>query len=157
MNAPIMPHSQLPPQPLAEASAAAMWARDAAPQALGMALCAVSPGHATVAMSVRADMCNGHQTCHGGLIFTLADTAFAYACNSRNKTTVAAAASIDFLSPAHVGERLVAEASEQSLSGRTGVYDVSVRTDSGRLVALFRGKSHRLNGDVIPHPDSNNT
>jgi len=100
-------------------------------------------------MTVRDDMTNGHLSCHGGIIFALADTAFAYACNSGNQTTVAAAASIDFLSPAGRGETLVAEAREQWQAGRSGVYDVDVRTTDGRAVALFRGKSHRLNGTVI--------
>jgi acyl-CoA thioesterase len=100
-------------------------------------------------MTVRPDMVNGHHICHGGMIFTLADTAFAYACNSYNKNTVASACNIDFLAPGKEGEVLEAEAQERSLSGRTGVYDVTVRTREGRVVALFRGKSYRINGEVI--------
>ena len=100
-------------------------------------------------MTVRPDMVNGHHICHGGLIFTLADSAFAYACNSYNKNTVASACHIDFLAPAKEGDILEAEAVEQSLSGRTGVYDVTIRTRSGKVVALFRGKSYRINGEVI--------
>jgi acyl-CoA thioesterase len=136
-------------QQLAEQVADAMWPRDNTPRLLGMQRQAVGPGFARIAMAVREDMTNGHHSCHGGIIFALADTAFAYACNSGNQTTVAAAASIDFLSPAQRGETLVAEAREQWQAGRSGVYDVDVRTADGRAVALFRGKAHRLNGTVI--------
>ena len=100
-------------------------------------------------MAVRSDMVNGHHICHGGMIFSLADTAFAYACNSRNRSTVASACHIDFLAPAHLGDSLVAEAVERSQSGRTGVYDVTVSTAAGKTVALFRGKSYRIQGEVI--------
>jgi len=136
-------------QALARAVADAMWARDNATQALGMTLAAIGPGSATMTMPVRADMVNGHQLCHGGLIFTLADSAFAYACNSYNVNTVASAGSIDFLAPAREGEVLEAIATERSTSGRTGVYDVAVRVQGGRQVALFRGKSYRIGGEVI--------
>ena len=137
------------PQALAEAVTAAMWSRDRSAQALGMRIEQVGPGRATVRMTVRGDMVNGHHICHGGLIFTLADTAFAYACNSYNKNTVASACHIDFLAPAKEGETLEAEAVEQSASGRTGVYDITVRTTGGKTIALFRGKSYRINGEVI--------
>ncbi len=136
-------------QALAEATAKAMWARDRAAQALGMTIVRVQPGAALLTMQVREDMVNGHHICHGGMIFSLADTAFAYACNSYNKNTVASACHIDFLAPAREGELLEADAIEQSASGRTGVYDVTVRTSSGRTVALFRGKSYRISGEVI--------
>lgn len=136
-------------QSLAEATAAAMWTRDRAAQALGMRIDAVRPGYARLAMAVRPDMVNGHHICHGGMIFSLADTAFAYACNSYNKNTVASACHIDFLAPGKEGEMLEAEAIEQSQSGRTGVYDVTVRSASGRTIALFRGKSYRISGEVI--------
>ena len=136
-------------QALAEATAAAMWKRDRAAQALGMKIVRVQPGASLLTMTVRSDMVNGHHICHGGMIFSLADTAFAYACNSYNKNTVASACHIDFLAPAKEGEMLEAEAVEQSLSGRTGVYDITVRTAHGRTVALFRGKSYRINGEVI--------
>lgn len=136
-------------QALAEATAAAMWERDRAAQALGMTIVRVAPGRALLTMQVRSDMVNGHHICHGGMIFSLADTAFAYSCNSYNRNTVASACNIDFLSPAKEGEMLEAEAVEQSLSGRTGVYDITVRTAQGRTVALFRGKSYRINGEVI--------
>lgn len=136
-------------QALAEATAHAMWSRDKAARALGMALVSVQPGQALLTMPVREDMVNGHHICHGGMIFTLADTAFAYACNSYNKNTVASACHIDFLAPAQEGDILEADAQERSASGRTGVYDVTVRTRDGKTVALFRGKSYRINGEVI--------
>jgi acyl-CoA thioesterase len=99
-------------------------------------------------MTVRNDMCNGHRTCHGGLIFSLADSAFAAACNSYNESNVAAAASIDFLAPAREGDELVAEASEVWRSGRTGIYEIKVINQRGELIALFRGRSHRIGGPV---------
>lgn len=136
-------------QALAQATADAMWARDRAAQGLDMCLTHISPGRATLTMPVRTDMVNGHHICHGGMIFTLADTAFAYSCNSYNKNTVASACHIDFLAPAREGDTLEAEAIEQSQSGRTGVYDVTVRTTGGKTVALFRGKSYRIQGEVI--------
>jgi len=136
-------------QALAEATAAAMWERDRAAQALGIRIVRIAPGRALLTMQVRSDMVNGHHICHGGMIFSLADTAFAYACNSYNRNTVASACNIDFLAPAKEGEMLEADAVEQSLAGRTGVYDITVRTQHGRTVALFRGKSYRINGEVI--------
>lgn len=136
-------------QALAQETAQAMWARDRAAQALGMAIAEVKPGYARLTMRVRGDMVNGHNICHGGMIFSLADTAFAYACNSYNKNTVASACHIDFLAPAHEGEMLEAESIEQSQSGRTGVYDITVRNPSGKAIALFRGKSYRIQGEVI--------
>lgn len=145
-------HLKLTPeeaQALAAATAEAMWSRDQAAKALGMRILSVKPGYARLTMTVRADMVNGHHICHGGMIFTLADTAFAYSCNSYNKNTVASACHIDFLAPGKEGETLEAEAIEQSQSGRTGVYDVTVRSASGKTIALFRGKSYRINGEVI--------
>lgn len=136
-------------QALAEATRDAMFSRDRAAQAMGIKIVAVRPGYALLAMTVRSDMVNGHHICHGGMIFTLADTAFAYACNSYNKATVASACHIDFLAPAKEGATLSAEAIELSASGRTGVYDVSVKDSAGKPVALFRGKSYRINGEVI--------
>ena len=137
------------PQQLADAVGVAMWSRDNATQALGMTLVSIGPGSATITMPVRTDMVNGHHICHGGLIFTLADSAFAYACNSYNQNTVASACSIDFLAPARVGDVLEAQAVERSASGRTGVYDIAVRIVGGKQVALFRGKSYRISGEVI--------
>jgi acyl-CoA thioesterase len=137
------------PHTLANQAAQAMWSRDQAAQGLGMQLVSVSPGRATLRMGVRADMVNGHHICHGGLIFTLADTAFAYACNSYNQNTVASGCNIDFLAPAREGQTLEAVAIERSAAGRTGVYDVEVRVVDGGAVALFRGKSYRIKGEVI--------
>ena len=136
-------------QALADATAEAMYSRDRAAQALGIRIVRVQPGASLLTMVVRSDMVNGHHICHGGMIFSLADTAFAYACNSYNKNTVASACHIDFLAPAKEGETLEAEAVERSAAGRTGVYDITVRTTSGKTVALFRGKSYRINGEVI--------
>jgi acyl-CoA thioesterase len=127
----------------------AMWSRDNATNALGMQLVSIAPGTATITMKVRPDMVNGHHICHGGLIFTLADSAFAYACNSYNLNTVASACHIDFLAPAREGDVLEATATERSASGRTGVYDIEVKVRGGKQVALFRGKSYRIKGEVI--------
>jgi acyl-CoA thioesterase len=137
------------PQALADAVTQAMWTRDRSSQGLGMQILSVKPGYAKMAMLVRADMVNGHHICHGGFMFILADSAFAYACNSYNQNTVASSCHIDFLAPVREGEALEAEAVERSLSGRTGVYDITVRTRSGKTMALFRGKSYRIKGEVI--------
>lgn len=136
-------------QSLAEAVGAAMYARDPASQSLGMTLDAIAPGYARMSMPVRADMLNGHATCHGGFIFALADSAFAFACNSHNHVTVGAGCSIDYLSPGREGDMLSAVASEHTLAGKTGIYDVTVSNQDGRTIAVFRGKSHRLGGAVI--------
>ncbi len=135
---------------LAQACADQMYASDAATRALGIALLEVRPGYARMQMTVRGDMLNGHRTCHGGYIFTLADSAFAFACNSYNQVTVAAGCAIEFLAPAFEGELLVAEAIEQSRGSKTGVYDVTVTNPAGRKVALMRGKSHVWKGSVLP-------
>jgi acyl-CoA thioesterase len=139
-----------PEQRLAEAVGRAMLAQDEASRALGMVVEEIAPGQARLSMSVRGDMINGHDLCHGGLIFTLADSAFAFACNARNQATVAAAAEIQFVSPARKGETLVAVARERVSMGRSGIYDIEV-TDraSGRLVALFRGRAHRIEGGIV--------
>jgi acyl-CoA thioesterase len=137
------------PQALAELAGKTMYERDPASQALGMTLAAIRPGYARMRMRVREDMLNGHGTCHGGYIFMLADSAFAFACNSHNFNTVGAGCTIDYLAPGRVGDVLVAEAVEQALAGKTGVYDVVVTDQDGRKVALFRGKSHRVAGHVV--------
>ena len=139
-------------QALAERAAAAMYERDDASRGLGMRIASVGPGHAELTMTVRADMLNGHQICHGGFIFTLADSAFAFACNSYNLTTVASGCAIDFLAPAREGDVLTAMARERSASGRTGVYDIDVVNQRGEKIALFRGKSYRIKGHVIEPP-----
>jgi acyl-CoA thioesterase len=136
-------------QELATASAAALYERDTAARSLGIQVEEVAPGRASLSMTVADTMANGHGICHGGYIFTLADTAFAYACNSRNASTVAAGARIDFLAPARLGERLLATASEVSLRGRNGVYDVVVSREDGERLALFRGNSFRIEGSVF--------
>ncbi|WP_319825497.1 hydroxyphenylacetyl-CoA thioesterase PaaI [Thalassovita sp.] len=134
------------PQERAERSAATMWAGDRATQAAGMTLVEIAPGRAVITMPVREDMVNGHQICHGGYIFTLADSAFAFACNSYNKSVVAQENSITFLSPGRLGEVLTATAQEVSLTGRSGVYDAVVTGEDGRKVALFRGLSRQIKG-----------
>jgi acyl-CoA thioesterase len=139
-------------QALSERVAAAMYARDRASQAMGMTINAVGPGHAELSMKVRADMLNGHAICHGGFIFTLADSAFAFACNSYNLTTVASGCAIDFVAPAREGDTLMAVAHERSVSGRTGVYDIEVTNQRGEAIAYFRGKSYRIKGHVIAGP-----
>lgn len=137
-------------QRLAEAVAEAMLAQDNASRALGMVIEEIGPGHARLSMPVRDDMINGHELCHGGLIFTLADSAFAFACNARNEVTVAAGAEIHFVSSARKGETLVALARERAAMGKSGIYDIEVsERGSGRVVALFRGRSLRLQGNVI--------
>jgi acyl-CoA thioesterase len=139
-------------QALCERVVAAMYARDPASQAMGMRLGPIGPGHAVLTMTVRSDMLNGHAICHGGFIFTLADSAFAYACNSYNLTTVASGCTIDFVAPAREGDLLTARAHERSVSGRTGVYDIEVKNQRGETIAYFRGKSYRVKGHVIEAP-----
>lgn len=137
------------PQELAELAARAMYEKDPATQTLGIRLLEVAPGRARMCMKVRADMLNGHRTCHGGFIFALADSTFAFACNSRNQATVASGCTIDFLAPGFEGDELTAEAAESSLAGRTGVYDILVTNQEGRRIALFRGRSYRIKGQVV--------
>ncbi|WP_395071104.1 hydroxyphenylacetyl-CoA thioesterase PaaI [Paraburkholderia silvatlantica] len=140
----------LPPDKLARAAAQAMYEADGCTRALGMELLEVRAGYARLSMAVRPEFLNGHQTCHGGMIFSLADSAFAFACNSYNVNTVAAGCSIEFLRPVLRDEVLTAEAVEQVLSGRNGVYDIRVTNRAGETVALFRGKSAQIRGNVIP-------
>jgi acyl-CoA thioesterase len=135
---------------LARATAAAMLDADACSRALGIELVEVREGYARMQMRVREDFLNGHRICHGGLIFTLADSAFAFACNSRNLNTVASGCSIEFLRPVHACDTLTAEAIEQSLTGRTGIYDIRVTNRANEIVAMFRGKSAQIKGTVIP-------
>lgn len=142
-------NAQAAPQALADLIGKVMFERDNASQGLGMQLAAIGPGYARMTMQVRSDMLNGHQSCHGGFIFALADSAFAYACNSHNHNTVGAGCSIEYLFPARAGDLLTAEASEQALAGKSGVYDIKVSNQEGRAIALFRGKSHRVSGHVL--------
>ncbi|KVN26812.1 phenylacetic acid degradation protein [Burkholderia pyrrocinia] len=135
---------------LARAAAQAMYDADACSRALGMELAEVRPGYARMLMPVRDDFLNGHQICHGGLIFTLADSTFAFACNSYNLSTVAAGCSIEYLRPVQGGDVLTAEAVEQTRNGRYGIYDIRVTNRAGETVAMFRGKSAQIKGTVIP-------
>jgi acyl-CoA thioesterase len=136
-------------QSLAEACAAALWADDRAARCRGMAVGDVAPGTATLTMPVTEDMVNGHDLCHGGYIFMLADTAFAYACNGDNERTVASGARIEFLAPARLGDRLRAAARRVVQRGRTGIYDVTVYNQDDAPIALFRGNSHRIGGALV--------
>lgn len=129
-----------------------MFARDRASQAAGMRIEEAAPGYARVTMILKPEMMNGHITAHGGAIFTLADSAFAFACNSRDVVSVAQHCSITYVSPALEGEELTAEAKETNLSGRFGIYDVTVSGDGGHVVALFRGHSAAVRGSVIQEP-----
>lgn len=140
-------------QALAEQCAHAMYARDRASQNAGMTIEAVAPGYAKLSMTLVAEMINGHQTAHGGVIFALADSAFAFACNSRNVASVAQHCSITYVTPGREGERLVAECRETNLTGRFGIYDVTVSGGDGRVVAIFRGHSAAVRGDVINGKD----
>ncbi len=138
------------PEELAERCAEAMWQDDRASQALGMSLDAVGPGTATLSMTVTKTMINGHEICHGGLIYTLADSAFAFACNAYNKVTVAQHCSVTFLAPAKLGDRLTARAEERSLNGRSGIYDIRVDNQDGKAIAEFRGHSRTIKGHLVP-------
>ena len=135
-------------QRLAERAAGALFGRDNTAKMLGILVAGVKPGFARVTMTVRSDMVNGHHTCHGGLIFTLADSAFAVSCNSHNERAVAASASIDFLAPAFEGDELTAEAAELWRSGRSGIYEITVTNQRAERIALFRGRSQRIGGAV---------
>ncbi len=133
-------------QEIADAVGIGMLAKDRASSGLGMRLTHISPGAAHIDMTVRPDMLNGHNTCHGGYITTLADSAFAFACNSYNLLTVASGLSVDFVAPAFEGDVLTARAAEVSLSSSTGVYDVMVFNQNADCIAVFRGRSHRIKG-----------
>ena len=137
------------PQRLAESCAAAMWETDHASAGLGMRILAVAPGEARLEMIVRPEMANGHGMCHGGFVFTLADSAFAFACNSRGQRMVASQGAITFIAPAHVGDTLTAEAREVHLRGRGGIYDVSVSNQAGERIAEFRGHSRAIPGSAL--------
>jgi acyl-CoA thioesterase len=136
-------------QAIAEATREAMWANDRASKALGMQVLAVGPGTATLTMTVREDMLNGHDLCHGGLIATLADSAFAFACNAYNEVTVASGFDIHLVAGARGGDLLTAEAREVSKAGRTGVYDITVLNQRGDTVAVFRGRSYTMKGKPL--------
>ena len=129
----------------------AMFAADrASREFMRMELVSCEPGRAVMRMKVREEMLNGHKICHGGFIFTLADSTFAFACNSRNKVSVAAGCSIEFLKAVQLGDMLTCEGVEQALQGRHGIYDMKVTNQQGETVAMFRGKSTSIQGTVIP-------
>ncbi len=143
------------PAEIAIACARRMWEEDKASQALGMSLIEITPGSALMSMTVRSDMANGHGMCHGGFMFLLADSAFAFACNSHNQRAVAAGAEIHFVSPAKIGDVLTAQASEQHRAGRSGFYDVRVTDQNGELIALFRGRSATIKGHLVEVSERN--
>src|SRR5512139_1212015 len=135
---------------LARACAEAMWADDATSRELGLTLVSVEAGQAVLAMTVGAGMVNWHDTCHGGFIYLLADTAFGYASNSRNQRMVAQYCTISYLNSAKRGERLIAQATERVREGRSGIYDVAVKRDDGTVVAEFRGHARAIAGNIVP-------
>jgi acyl-CoA thioesterase len=137
------------PQALAEACARAMWAEDRASQGLGMAIARVAPGEAMLTMAVTERMVNGHGLCHGGFIFTLADSAFAFACNTYGQRTVAQHCAVTFLAPARLGDALTAHAVEVFRGGRSGIYDITVTGADGTVVATFRGHSRTIKGSLL--------
>jgi acyl-CoA thioesterase len=141
------------PHDVARACAEAMWVEDQASQGLGMVVERVSPGEAVISMVIRADMTNGHGICHGGFIFTLADSAFAFACNTYNQRAVAQHCAVTFLQPGRRGDTLTAHAVERNRSGRSGIYDVTVRDGKGETVAEFRGHSRTIAGTLLASGD----
>ena len=136
-------------QQVADASRDAMWRSDRASKALGMQVQTIGPGKATLCMSVREDMLNGHDICHGGFVATLADSAFALACNSYNEVTLASGFDVNLIAAGRLGDVLTATASEVSKAGRTGVYDVTVKNQLGQAVAAFRGRSYTVKGKPL--------
>jgi acyl-CoA thioesterase len=142
------------PDEIARACAQAMWQEDDASRGLGMELVEVKSGQATLAMTIKPHMVNGQRIAHGGFIFTLADSAFAFACNSHNERVVAAQGNITFIRPGKLGDRLVATAREISRSGRSGIYDVRVTADDGTVIAEFRGHSRVIAGTWLPAAES---
>lgn len=139
------------PEALAAQVGQAMFAADTASKTtMGMELLSCEPGRAVMRMTVDQRHLNGHQICHGGFIFTLADSTFAFACNSHNKSAVAAGCSIEFLKPGRLGDVLTCVGVEQTLSGRHGIYDMKVSNQQGEVIALFRGKSAQIPGTVVP-------
>ena len=126
-----------------------MWGNDVASQDLGMTIEVTKPGRAEARFEVRSNMVNGYEICHGGFIFTLADSAFAFACNTYNRITVAASASIEFVRPARLGDKLLATAAEVHRGGRTGIYDITVTNQDDDVVAIFRGRSHATREPVF--------
>lgn len=150
MTAPIHhPADPAEAQRVAEACRDAMWQDDRASKSLGMQVVTVGPGTATLTMTVREDMLNGHDICHGGLVTTLADSAFAFACNAYNEITVASGFDVNLIAAARRGDVLTATASEVAKSGRTGVYDIAVLNQHGQRIAAFRGRSYTMKGKPL--------
>ena len=143
------PLKDMSPQALAEACAKAMWTEDRASQGLGMEIRLIAPGEAVMSMLVRPDMTNGHGMCHGGFIFTLADSAFAFACNTYDQSTVAQQCAVTFIEPVRQGEVLTAHAVERTRAGRGGIYDVTIRDGRNNVVAEFRGHSRTIAGNLL--------
>ncbi|MDQ2093141.1 hydroxyphenylacetyl-CoA thioesterase PaaI [Rhodalgimonas zhirmunskyi] len=145
----------LTPKQRAEKSAAAMWAGDQASQWAGMEITHVDEGTATLELTVAPHQCNGHGMCHGGVTFMLADSAFAFACNSRNQATVAQHCMVSYLAPGRAGDRLIATAHEVSLTGRSGIYDITVTNQDGTKLAEFRGFSRAIKGQLFEEEEEN--
>lgn len=137
------------PQAVAEATRDAMFRNDRASRMMGIAITAMGPGSATATMAVREDMLNGHDICHGGFVTTLADTAFAFACNAYNEVTVASGFDVNLVSAGRLGDVLTAQAHEVSKAGRTGLYDINVHNQRGEAVAAFRGRSYSMKGKAL--------
>jgi acyl-CoA thioesterase len=137
-------------QQMAEACAKAMWDGDKASSSLGMKLVLVGPGQSTLTMPITETMVNGHGTCHGGFIFSLADSAFAFACNSHNQRAVAQHCSITFLAPGRLGDMLTARGVELSRTGRSGIYDITISNEDGVIIAIFRGHCRTIKGELLP-------
>ena len=142
---------------LAKACADAMWAEDQASRGLGMELVSVGPGRAELAMTVTDRMVNGHKICHGGFIFTLADSTFAFACNTYNQRTVAQHCAVTFLNAGKLGDRLIARGVEVNRRGRSGIYDITVTRQDGTVIAEFRGHSRTIEGELVPNLDKSGT
>ncbi len=141
---------EMTPDELAKACADEMWSKDTSSKSLGMEIVQIASGKAVLRMKVRKDMTNGHNICHGGFVFLLADSAFAFACNGYNQVTVAQHCSIDFLKPAYENETLIATALERQKLGRSGIYDVTIEREKGDIVAEFRGNSRTIKGQHLP-------
>jgi acyl-CoA thioesterase len=142
--------SELNPKELAETCAMLMWEEDNASQKLGMKLLHIAPGEADISMTVTKDMTNGHGNCHGGYIFALADSAFAFACNTYNQVTVAQHCSVTYIAPGSLNDLLTASAREVSRTGRSGIYDIRVARGDGTVIAEFRGHSRTINRTFLP-------
>lgn len=146
--------NKLTPEQVAQRCFDILWPDDQASQGMGMEFVEIGPGTATLRMNVRPNMSNCHGTCHGGYIFALADTAFAYACNSLNQRAVAASAEIDYLAPAHAGDTLIARGTAVQQGERRGIYDIAVTNQDQQLIAIFRGRSARIKGQLFDDGDA---